>query len=327
MVLEQLRIMAENIERVLAGLAVMVALGGFSSEVSGIQLIEPKAGAMAKPGEGMKVKVNIPPGMPVERVVYTLLEQDRALEDKVEYLPTVTAESSPFEAEMPIPVELAGGVRLLAVGQVAERRGQYVLFDEVIFKVEPEAGLIALQAEAPVRFTKTLGEVHLLSIRGKYQDRTIRDLTSGHSGTTYQTSNEKVVRINFDGLAQAVGNGKAEITVRNRNHDVKIPVVVEAMNTENRPPVAHAGDDQIVKQGARVRLDAILSADPEGKNPAYYWSQVAGMPINLVEPLSLRPYFFAPVVISPRVLRFRLIVKDEEGAESFPAYVNVTVIP
>lgn len=313
--------------RALAVLAVVVAVGCFSSEVSAIQLIEPKTGALVRPGEGMKVKVSIPPGMPVEKVTYTLLEQDRALEDKVETLPVVVAESSPFEAEMPIPMELAGGVRLLAVGQVAERRGQYVLFDEVIFRVEPEAGLIALQAEAPVRFTKTLGEVHLLSVRGKYLDKTIRDLTPGHSGTTYQTSNEKVVRINVDGLAQAVGNGKAEITARNRNREVRIPVVVEAMNTENRPPLAHAGADQIVKQGVRVRLDAILSADPEGKNPAYYWSQVSGMPINLVEPLSLRPYFFAPVVVAPRVLRFRLIVKDEEGAESFPAYVNVTVVP
>jgi len=91
--------------------------------------------------------------------------------------------------------------------------------------------------------------------------------------------------------------------------------------------VAHAGTDQTVKQGAKVRLDALLSGDPEGKNPLYYWSQVQGMPINLVEPLSPRPYFFAPVVDEPRVLRFRLIVRDEEGAESFPVYVNVTVVP
>jgi chitinase len=104
-------------------------------------------------------------------------------------------------------------------------------------------------------------------------------------------------------------------------------VVVEPLDAENRPPVAHAGSDQTVKQGARVRLDAVLSGDPEGKNPFYYWSQVKGMPVILVEPLSLRPYFFAPVVTVPRLLRFRLIVKDEEGAESFPAYVNVTVMP
>lgn len=313
--------------RALAVLVVVVTVGGFSSEASAIQLIEPKNGAVVRSGEGMKVKVKIPPGMPVVKVTYTLLEQDRALEDKVEAPLAVVAESPPFEAEMPIPMEFAGGVRLLAVAQVAERRGQYVLFDEATFRVEPEAVLLTLQVEAPVRFTKTLGEVHVLSVRGKYADKTVRDITSGQSGTTYQSNNENVVRVNLDGLAQAVGNGKAEITARNRNHEVKISVVVEAANTENRPPFANAGSDQTVKQGARVRLDAILSGDPEGKNPFYYWSQIAGMPIILLEPLSLRPYFFAPVVANSRVLRFRLIVKDEEGAESFPAYVNVTVVP
>jgi hypothetical protein len=136
-----------------------------------------------------------------------------------------------------------------------------------------------------------------------------------------------VVRVNTDGRVQAIGNGSAEVTVRNRTLEAKIPVIVHVDDGENRPPLAHAGADQIVKQGTRVRLDAILSGDPEGKTPSYYWSQVAGMPITLVEPLSLRPYFFAPVVVAPRLLRFRLIVKDQEGAESFPAYVNITVVP
>jgi len=291
------------------------------------QLTEPKNGAVVKAGEAMKVKVAIPPGMPVVTMTYTLYEEDRAPEDRVEALPTAVAQSAPFEAEVRIPPETVGGVRLVAVAQVAERRGQYVLFDETSFRVEPNAALTTLQADTPVRFTKSVGEVHILSVRGVFTDKVVRDLTPGHSGTTYQSSNEKVVRVNVDGRAQALGIGTAEITARNRGKEVRIRVVVEPLEAENRPPVAHAGADQTVKQGAKVRLDAVLSGDPEGKNPFYYWSQVKGMPILLVEPLSLRPYFFAPVVTEPRLLRFRLIVKDEEGAESFPAYVNVTVIP
>ncbi len=303
-------------------------LAAIESEAFAVQVSEPKKGAVVRPGEAMKVKVRFQPGLPVVKVTYTLFEEDRALDDiKVEAPPMVEATAAPFDAAMLVPVEAVGAMRLLAVAQVAERRGQYVLFDEVSVRAEPAAELRDLKAEIPVRFTKTIGEVRLLSVSGRYTDRVARDLTHGRAGTTYRSSDEKVVRVNHDGLAQAMGQGMAEIVAKNGKHEVKIPVVVEVENPENRPPVAHAGTDQTVKQGAKVRLDALLSGDPEGKNPLYYWSQVQGMPINLVEPLSPRPYFFAPVVDEPRVLRFRLIVRDEEGAESFPMYVNVTVVP
>jgi len=303
-------------------------LAAVKSESFAVQVSDPKKGAVVRPGEVMKVKVRFQPGLPVVKVTYTLFEEDRALDDiKVDAPPMVEAMAAPFDAEMPVPAEAVGAMRLLVVAQVAERRGQYVLFDEVSVRAEPAAELKGLEAEIPVRFTKTVGEVRLLSVRGRYADRVARDLTHSRTGTTYRSSNEKVVRVNHDGLAQAMGPGTAEIVAKNGKREVKILVVVEVENPENRPPVAHAGTDQRVKQGAKVRLDALLSGDPEGKNPLYYWSQVQGMPINLVEPLSPRPYFFAPVVDKPRVLKFRLIVRDEEGAESFPAYVNVTVVP
>jgi hypothetical protein len=296
-------------------------------ELAGIQITVPEKGALVRPGASLKLKIDVSQGLPVSQVTYLLIEEDRALEDKVEPPPSILAEIAPFEADIVVPQEGVGPHRLLAVSRITERRGFYVLFDESSIHVTPDAPLTALRAESPVRFTNTIGEVQMLTVRGVYTDRVVRDVTSSATGTVYQSSNESVVRVNSDGRAQAVGVGTAEITARNQGKADKIRVVVDVRNPENRPPVADAGPDQTVRQGTRVRLDAIGSADPEGENPYYYWSQVKGMPIDLVEPLSLRPYFIAPVVMRPQVLRFRLIVKDKEEAESFPAYVNVTVRP
>ncbi len=312
------------VARMLCGVLLMLAW-----QVSGalaFQIAEPKDGATVKAGEAMKVKVGIPLGLPVTQITYTLFEEGRAPDDKVEAPPSMTSNAAPFDIDMPVPLEAAGGMRLLAVAHVRERRGEYILFDEVTFRVDP-GQLVGLQLQTPVRFSQTLGEVQFLSVRGKYADKVVRDVTPGHAGTSYRSNDEKIVRINPDGRAQAVGLGTTTVSVKNDGKEDTIRVVVSPENPDNLPPVANAGSDQTVRQGTRVRLDALLSGDPEGKNPLYYWSQVRGMPVLLQEPLSPRPSFMAPVVSVPRVLRFRLIVKDEEGAEGFPAYVNVTVMP
>ena len=312
---------------VLAVLLNVLIVSSADRESAGIQITAPEKAAVVRPGTLMKLKIGIPSGLPVAMVTYTLLEGDLALEEKVQRPLSTASDMAPFEAEMLLPQEAVGSYRLLAVAQVKERRGFYILFDETFFQVSPEAPLLALRAESPVRFINTIGEVQILSVRGVYGDRIVRDLTSGSAGTVYRSSNEAVVRVNGDGRAQAVGMGTAEITAQNQGKEDKIRAVVEVRDTENRPPVADAGPDQTVRQGTRVRLDAIGSADPEGENPFYYWSQVRGIPVDLLDPLSLRPYFTAPVVLRPHVLRFRLIVRDKEEAESFPAYVNVTVVP
>src|SRR5438128_8543519 len=101
---------------------------------------------------------------------------------------------APFEAEMLLPQEAVGSYRLLAVAQVKERRGFYILFDETFFKVSPDASLLALRAESPVRFINTIGEVQLLNVGGFFVGRIVRDLTWGNACTVYRSSNHTTVR-------------------------------------------------------------------------------------------------------------------------------------
>ena len=62
-----------------------------------------------------------------------------------------------------------------------------------------------------------------------------------------------IARTNPDGRVQAVGNGIAEIAVKNGTKEDSIRAVVEAEETNNQPPVAHAGSNITVRQGTRVR--------------------------------------------------------------------------
>src|SRR5207245_10881147 len=96
----------------------------------------------------MKVKVRFQPRLPVVKVTYTLFEEERALDDiKVEAPPMVEATAAPFDAAMPVPVEAVGAMRLMAVAQVAERRGPYVRFEGVQVRVEPVTGRKRLGVE------------------------------------------------------------------------------------------------------------------------------------------------------------------------------------
>lgn len=114
----------------------------------------------------------------------------------------------------------------------------------------------------------------------------------------------------YDGLAQSAPDS-VSVTVSG------VPV--------NRTPIAAAGPDQTVSQGAVVQLDGAGSTDPDGGALSYSWTQVAGTPVTLSSTTASRPTFTAPTgASSDEVLRFQLIVNDGQ-LDSAPDTVDVTI--
>lgn len=78
----------------------------------------------------------------------------------------------------------------------------------------------------------------------------------------------------------------------------------------NRTPIARAGADQFVSEGDTVRLNAAASSDFDQQPLQYFWRQLSGVQIALVDSQSAQPYFIAPRPESEKIFRFELIVHD-----------------
>ncbi|GAB6907107.1 hypothetical protein JCM12296A_29430 [Desulfosarcina cetonica] len=97
----------------------------------------------------------------------------------------------------------------------------------------------------------------------------------------------------------------------------------------DKDPVANAGADQSVAEGALVTLDGSGSSDPEdGDNLTYAWARKDSEPVSvsLSDPTAVKPTFTAPQVGADGVtLRFGLTVTDSAGNTSDEDTVRVTV--
>ena len=90
-------------------------------------------------------------------------------------------------------------------------------------------------------------------------------------------------------------------------------------------PVADAGRDQSVAQGAQVTLSALGSTDPDNDPLAYAWRQVDGPKVELSDAKAAVPTFTAPSGDGTLHLVFRLVASDgslESAADDVHVYAS-----
>jgi glycerophosphoryl diester phosphodiesterase len=104
-----------------------------------------------------------------------------------------------------------------------------------------------------------------------------------------------------------------------------VTVTVNDVPPGNTPPVADAGADRTVAEGAAVELNGGASSDPDGTIASYNWTQLSGPAVTLSGANTATPAFTAPQVAGDASLVFRLTVTDNGGASDSDE-VQVTVV-
>jgi hypothetical protein len=333
-------------------LAVAISLS-LSSPAWAFKIIEPAEGAKLTSGTTVTARVDLGKDSGIVKVRYywygeqdeTLVEQEDATAMGLIIAPVALiglADQDPaFGGKLRVPKDGIGPMRLLAVAEISRGRlGTRSVFDEVLVNVEPSASLTTIEFETdkPLQLGRTgqssafghvdsMGKVFELPVVGEFADGVTRRISTTGSGTSYQSSNSKVIQVLSSGLLQIVGNGKTTITVTNRGKQAALDVTVEVNEEPNEPPIADAGSSQTVKAGTKVKLSGLKSRDAEGEALYYAWSQVRGSKIALLDVNNAEASFLAPTVSEKRTYRFKLRVTDKKGADSVPAFVDVTVEP
>lgn len=334
-------------------LALFTACLAMASPAHAFKITEPPDGAKLTAGTTMTARVDLGKDAGVVTVRYYWYgEQDEALveQDDSTAIGSIVApvaligsiEQDPaFGGPLNVPDDTIGPMRLLAVAEISRGRlGAKSVFDEVIVTVEPPAALTAIDFETdkPLQLGRvgqssafghvdSMGKVFELPVVGEFADGVTRRISTPASGTSYTSSNDTVINVLRDGLMQIVGNGKTTITASNRGKQAMLDVDVNVNDEPNEPPVADAGTNKAVKTGSRVKLSGLKSRDPEGEALYYSWSQVRGSKISLLDANNSEASFLAPTVSEPRTYRFKLRVTDKKGADSLPAFVEVTIEP
>jgi hypothetical protein len=94
--------------------------------------------------------------------------------------------------------------------------------------------LISLRIHAEQRrmVLEEIGEKRELQVIGEFPDGTVRFVSRSALGTTYQSRNEEVAKVDVNGAVTAVGVGETTIVVRNGDKETQSRVVVRPKQAE-----------------------------------------------------------------------------------------------
>lgn len=196
----------------------------------GLTIESPAQGTIARPGSWVKVKLQLDPALEASRASLLVGTWNE--------LVSIVDDAPPFDLVLPIDQKWGGPIRVMCT--VLSKGGQLVGSGELLINVVPVDLPVSIQVTDPVRMVATSGagspQEHI-NVRGTYADGTVRDVGRQELGTSFHSSDPRVVAVDGQGFLTAAAPGRAVVTVRNGAHSKRVPVDVRPNPQHRQPPI------------------------------------------------------------------------------------------
>jgi hypothetical protein len=187
----------------------------------GVTIESPVQGAIVRPGSWVTIKVRPDAALKAQRVSLLVGAWDE--------LWTVTDDQPPFELALPIDRTWSGPMRIVL--SVLSKREKLVGSGELLINVLPPDAPVSIAVTDPVRMIAggvSSDRQDHINVRGTYADGTVRDVARHDLGTTFHSSDPRVVAVDGEGFLTAGVPGQAVVIVKNGTLSEEVPIRVES---------------------------------------------------------------------------------------------------
>ncbi|TAN41048.1 MAG: hypothetical protein EPN25_05665 [Nitrospirae bacterium] len=192
--------------------------------VLALVITSPKNGSTYKTGDTVKVVAELSQGSDYDKILWVDFLISEGLNESC---PKEIATHPRYECTFTITQYSPQIIIITALGKTVDSA---VVSPTITISV-PLPSSVTLQSLKSFtgnrQFFSQIGDHNQLYIVGTYSDAIERDIWLAEKGTTYISSNEKVVTVNVNGLITATGAGKAQITVKNGSKKLVIDAIVQ----------------------------------------------------------------------------------------------------
>src|SRR6476620_957936 len=128
-----------------------------------------------------------------------------------------------------------------------------------------------------------------------------------------QSSNDNLSATLAQQLGQVFESSSANSLDNTTLPTISVPTSTNGSQSTNYFPAVDVEAPTTANQGENVTLNGTSTYDPEGNQLYYAWSQDGGVPVSLSDDDQIVAHFEAPSVAKNSILRFNLLVEDENG--------------